>query len=169
MRENAAYADGSGHAVEDLLGRDHFDVFPNDENEEIFRRVRDTGEAVRFAARPRQYADQPERGVTYWDWSLVPVKDAAGEVTGLVFSLLDVTEMERGRQAREGYLSALQQMLDVSQSVLAERTAEGLLRETVSAARRLPGARAAFVCRWGDADNAEIVAEDLSGAAGSSL
>ncbi|NLD72689.1 MAG: PAS domain S-box protein [Chloroflexi bacterium] len=169
VRVNAAYADGSGHAVEDLLGRDHFDVFPNEENEEIFRRVRDTGEAVRFAARPFQYADQPERGVTYWDWSLVPVKDAAGEVTGLVFSLLDVTEMERGRQAREGYLSALQQMLDVSQSVLAERTAEGLLRETVSAARRLTGARAAFVCRWGDADNAEIVAEDLSGAAGSSV
>jgi PAS domain S-box-containing protein len=89
---NSTYAAGSGHTKEELIGCNHFDLFPNEENEAIFKRVRDTGEPVEFKAKPFKYVDQPWRGFTYWDWLLMPVKDDSGAVQGLVFSLVDVTE-----------------------------------------------------------------------------
>jgi PAS domain S-box-containing protein len=102
---NSTYAEQSGHTPEELVGSLHFDLFPNEENQAIFEQVRDTGRPVAFHARPFEYADQPERGVTYWDWSLVPVKDSAGQVKGLVFSLLDVTQEVRAGQEREQLLA----------------------------------------------------------------
>ncbi len=96
---NSAYIEASGHTWEELEGRNHFDIFPNEENEEIFRRTRDTGEPVEYRAKPFEYADQPWRGVTYWDWSLVPAKDSGGQVVGLVFSLTDVTHIKRAEDA----------------------------------------------------------------------
>ncbi|MGC9348905.1 MAG: PAS domain S-box protein [Anaerolineae bacterium] len=92
---NAAYARGSGYEIEDLIGRNHFDLFPDEQNEAIFRQVLKTGEAVAFQARPFEFPDRPELGVTYWDWRLVPVTDEHGVVQGLVLSLLDVTERHR--------------------------------------------------------------------------
>jgi len=98
LRVNRAYAEGGGHTVEELLGRKHFDLFPDEENEAIFTRVRDTGEPVHYSKKPFVYADQPERGVTYWDWTLSPVKDGEGKVVGLVLALTDRTEQVRRRE-----------------------------------------------------------------------
>ena len=95
VRVNAAYAEGSGHAKEELIGHNHFDLFPNPENQAIFEGVRDIGQPVAYQARPFQYPDQPEREVTYWDWTLVPVRSRAGQTQGLVLSLQDVTERRR--------------------------------------------------------------------------
>lgn len=89
---NDAYVSGCGHSRDELIGHNHFDLFPNEENEAIFKRARDTGEPVEYKAKPFEYSDQPWRGVTYWDWRLVPVKDATGLVIGLVLTLVDVTE-----------------------------------------------------------------------------
>lgn len=110
-RVNSAYARGSGHTKEELLGRNHFDLFPHEENRTIFARVRDRGQPAQFYARPFEYVDQPERGITYWDWTLVPVKDGAGGVTGLVFSLLEVTEGVRARQRIEELARLLEAVL----------------------------------------------------------
>jgi PAS domain S-box-containing protein len=101
---NSAYCQQSGHSREELLGRNHFELFPNTENQRTFQQVRDSGEAVSFRAKPFEYLDQPERGMTYWDWTLVPVKDADGRVQGLVFSLLDVTEQMQQASERERLL-----------------------------------------------------------------
>lgn len=102
---NAAYAQGSGHAKAELVGRNHFDLFPNRDNQAIFQRVVDTGQPVELHAKPFEFADQPWRGVTYWDWALVPVKDQHGQVQGLAFSLENVTESvkaaEELRRARD--------------------------------------------------------------------
>jgi two-component sensor histidine kinase len=40
----------------------------------------------------------PERGVTYWDWTLMPLKNPRGEVESFIFSLADVTERVRARE-----------------------------------------------------------------------
>jgi PAS domain S-box-containing protein len=141
VRVNTAYAQGSGHPRQELIGRNHFELFPNEENQAIFEQVRDTGRPIEFHAKPFEYADQPERGTTYWDWALVPVKDAAGQVLGLVLSLHDVTEQVRAEQAREQHLARLQRLIQVSQEVLAEKTPQGLLQRVVDAARELTGAR----------------------------
>ena len=91
VRVNAAYAEGIGKRPEALIGRNHFELFPDEENQKIFEEVRDTGQPAAFSAKAFVFPDQPSRGTTYWDWSLVPVKNKEGEVVGLVLSLLDVT------------------------------------------------------------------------------
>ena len=92
---NNTYARTCRMQPEEMIGRNHFELYPDAENEAIFRRVRDTGSAVFYKDKPFEFPDQPERGVTYWDWSLAPVKDAAGRVEGLVFSLRETTEYKR--------------------------------------------------------------------------
>ena len=94
LRVNNAYIKGSGFSREALLGKNHFQLFPNEENEKIFRSVVQTGKPVFFHAKPFENKELPESGITYWDWSLVPTRDENGAVNGLVFSLLDVTELE---------------------------------------------------------------------------
>jgi PAS domain S-box-containing protein len=98
VRVNSTYAIGSGYTVEELVGKNHFALFPNEENEAIFERVRDSGKAVEFRDKPFVFPDQPERGVTYWDWTLTPVRDISGEVEGLVLSLIDTTERKRAEE-----------------------------------------------------------------------
>jgi PAS domain S-box-containing protein len=96
IRVNRAYAEVSeGCEPEFFEGKNHFALYPDAENEAIFRKVVETGEAYTTYAKPFQYASHPERGTTYWNWSLQPVKDENDRVSGLVFSLLDVTERER--------------------------------------------------------------------------
>lgn len=91
LRVNAAYAATCGLRPEEMVGQNHFALYPHPENEAIFRLVRDTGAPVFYKDKPFEFPDQPERGVTYWDWSLTPVKDQAGTVRGLVFSLRETT------------------------------------------------------------------------------
>ncbi len=85
---NPAYAEACKMKPEEMIGKNHFALYPHAENEAIFRSVRDTGEGVFYKDKPFVYPDQPERGVTYWDWSLMPVKDSGGNVTGLVLSII---------------------------------------------------------------------------------
>ncbi len=119
---NSAYAQSSGYNKEELIGRNHFDLFPHPENEQIFQRVRQTGQAVEFYAKPFCYTNQPWRGTTYWDWSLVPVKDKKGMMQGLVFSLTDVTEQIKSKQRLEEALTKLRNLNE--QLMEARRKAE---------------------------------------------
>jgi len=96
---NKAYADTCRMTPVEMIGKNHFALYPDEENESIFRRVRATGEPVFFKDKPFVFPDQPERGVTYWDWSLTAVKDSSGSVSGLVFSLRETTPFVRTRQA----------------------------------------------------------------------
>jgi len=111
---NDAYAQTCGYRAEDMVGRNHFELYPHAENEAIFRRVRDTGEPAFYKDKPFQFPDQPERGTTYWDWSLTPVKNPGGDVTGLVFSLRDTTPF---RRAEEDLFDANQRLQAVLRSV----------------------------------------------------
>jgi PAS domain S-box-containing protein len=94
---NSAYVQGCGHSREELIGRNHFALFPHPENQAIFERVRDTGEPIEFRAKPFEFPERPELETTYWDWTLVPVKGADGQTEGLVLSLMDVTEQVRAQ------------------------------------------------------------------------
>jgi PAS domain S-box-containing protein len=99
IRVNKTYAQSCGCCPEEMIGRNHFVLFPSEENEVIFRKAVETSEPIWCNDRPFEYPDQPERGTTYWDWTLVPVKDAGGEATGLVLSLVETTGRKKAEEA----------------------------------------------------------------------
>jgi PAS domain S-box-containing protein len=99
VRVNEAYAKTCGYRPEEMIGKNHFALFPGEEVEAVFKRVRDTGVPTKFHDRPFVFPDQPERGVTYWDWTLKPVKNEVGEVEGLVFSLVETTKRKKAEEA----------------------------------------------------------------------
>lgn len=96
---NRAYAQADGKEPAFFTGKNHFDLYPNAENEAIFRRVVQTGEPYVAYAKPFQYAGHPGRGVSYWDWSLIPIRGADGTITGLVLTLADVTARKRAEES----------------------------------------------------------------------
>lgn len=142
VRVNQAYAEADGHEPEFFIGKNHFDLYPDAENEAIFRKVVKTGQPYLAYAKPFRYPDHPERGTSYRDWALSPVKEEDGKATGLILSLVNVTERhmaELAREESERNLSALFEatpesvmLLDLDGVVLA-------LNET--AARRLKKSR----------------------------
>jgi PAS domain S-box-containing protein len=95
VRVNASYAQVAGHNPEFFIGKNHFDLYPDEENEKIFRNVLKSGESYTAFAKPFEYLEQPEVGVTYWDWNLQSLKDEKGNVEGLILSLVDVTAREK--------------------------------------------------------------------------
>jgi signal transduction histidine kinase/FixJ family two-component response regulator len=99
IRVNQAYAQADKHEPAFFPGKNHFDLYPNAENEAIFRRVRDTSEPFFILAKPFEFPEHPDMGTTYWDWSLIPTKDPSGTVTGLVFTLINVTERQLAENA----------------------------------------------------------------------
>ncbi len=117
IRVNRAYAEADDREPEFFVGKNHFALYPDKENEAIFRQVVETGEPASFHARPFEYPLHPERGVAYRDWDLDPVKDSSGRVEGLVLSLVDVTERVQAAQA-------LQTMHDGLERIVGERTHE---------------------------------------------
>jgi PAS domain S-box-containing protein len=108
IQVNSAYAKGAGFSKEGLIGENHFRLFPDQENQKIFERVRNSGQPVQFHARPFLYKNDRERGVTYWDWTLKPVLNTSSEVVGLVLSLQEVTGLHKyNRQSRHTALKLL--------------------------------------------------------------
>ncbi|MBI3130253.1 MAG: PAS domain S-box protein [Acidobacteria bacterium] len=99
IRVNRAYADVGGFPPEFFPGKNHFDLFPHEENEAIFRKVVRTGEPFTILAKPFEFPDHPEWGTTYWDWTLHPLLDSGGSVESLLFVLRDVTEAKRAEIA----------------------------------------------------------------------
>jgi len=98
IRVNNAYTNACGRKPEFFIGKNHFVVYPDKEAETIFRKVVETGEPFSVYARPFEFPDHPEWGITYWDWSLQPVRDESDKVKGLIFSLVDVTKKKRAEE-----------------------------------------------------------------------
>lgn len=98
LRVNGAYARVCDRPIEDFVGRNHFEMFPSDARL-VFDDVVQNRPASTTFTRALIFPDQPERGVSCWDWTLVPVCDARGEVEYLVLSQIDVTEREAAADA----------------------------------------------------------------------
>lgn len=91
IRVNKVYARSRKRKVSDFPGRKYSEFFPGPDSRATLEKVLRTKTPVRVAAKPFMFPERPEWGVTYWDWTLVPVLDARREVEYLVFSLRDVT------------------------------------------------------------------------------
>jgi len=121
IKVNRAYALADEKEPSFFLGKNHFDLYPNEENEAIFRRVVETAESSFAEAKPFEYAEHPERGGSYWDWSLIPIKNQNNGVTGLVLSIINVTKRELAEKAlreSEGKLGAMLQSIGDNMSMM---------------------------------------------------
>ncbi|MBS3815947.1 MAG: PAS domain S-box protein [Candidatus Thermoplasmatota archaeon] len=136
---NSAYAEAAGYTREELLGENHFELFPDEENKKIFEKVRDTGEPVTYHDKPFEYPDDPERGTTYWNWNLALVKDDQGEVQGLVLSLMETTErvkqekkIKEKNERIEFLKSLITSIKDVNELLLKEDDFDRIVEEVPS-------------------------------------
>jgi PAS domain S-box-containing protein len=136
VRVNAAYAQAAGYTREELVGQNHFALFPDPENRAIFERVRDTGEPVTYHAKPFVYPQRPGEE-TYWDWTLVPVKGVEGQVVGLVLSLMDVTERQQARDLLGLYTDRLHILHKIDQAILSAQSVETIAAAAVAHVPRL--------------------------------
>lgn len=92
IKVNKAYAKADEKEPSFFEGKNHFQLYPDKENEEIFRNVVNTGKPYFVSAKSFQYSDKHERGISYWNWSLVPTFDSSNNIDGLLLSLSDVTK-----------------------------------------------------------------------------
>ena len=112
IRVNEAYARSCQRAVADFPGHNHFELYPNEENEAIFRRVLENKAPFQAVAKPFFFPDHPEWGVTFWDWTLTPLSDDQGEVVSLVFSLAEVTDRQTAEEALRNSERELRSLAD---------------------------------------------------------
>lgn len=92
IRVNQTYAQLRGNTPEFFTGKRYFDLYPNENEKWIFEKVVKTGEGYSTYAKIVGAEGRTGQEITYWDWSIQPVKDSHGKVKGLVFCLIDVTE-----------------------------------------------------------------------------
>ncbi len=97
IKVNPNYARSGGHEPDFFIGRNHFDLYPNPENEEIFKQVVETKQPYVVYEKPFEYKEFPERGITYWDWNLQPIIEN-DVVVGLILSLIEVTDRVKDRE-----------------------------------------------------------------------
>ena len=98
IRVNRAYAMACQRDASEFCGHNHFELYPDEENKKIFETVVRTKTPYQAFAKPFSFPDHPKWGVTYWNWSLVPILSGKGKVELLIFSLEDVTEQKRAEQ-----------------------------------------------------------------------
>ena len=89
---NQAYALADNKKTDFFKGKNHFSLYPNTENQKIFNDVLKTGITYQTKAKPFEYVDSPEKGETFWDWSLMLVRDDNNQPCGVLLQLLDVTQ-----------------------------------------------------------------------------
>jgi PAS domain S-box-containing protein len=97
LRVNRAWAEDDGRGPEFFVGKNLFDLFPSVDKKD-FMKVLETGEPTSGYGKPFVHPEHPERGVTYWDWSVQPVKEPDGKVAGVVLSFVNVTERKRAEE-----------------------------------------------------------------------
>ncbi|MGE5401160.1 MAG: PAS domain S-box protein [Ignavibacteriales bacterium] len=140
LRVNRSYAESDGKDPSFFPGKNHFDLYPNEDNRKIFNEVVRTGKPYFIHAKPFMYEKNPERGISYWDWSLIPQQNAKGEVVSLLMSLANVTHQVRAEQEVQHSNRLLKSMFSsLDEAVLLVDHQGRLVMDCNDAARKIFG------------------------------
>ncbi|MHC1744469.1 MAG: PAS domain-containing protein [Syntrophobacteraceae bacterium] len=151
VRVNEAYASADERSPEVFVGQNHFDLFPDAEDEAIFRKVLETGVPYFAMEKPFERPGHPERGTSYWDWSLQPVRGDSGGTAGLVLTRVDVTERRRAQEALRESEQLLRTVLETLPVGVWITDRAGTITMANPAARKTwEGARYVGVERYGE-------------------
>jgi len=91
---NQAYADGMGQSSEYFIGKSFFDLYPDKDLNAIFDRVKNTKEPHFVLAKPfsmKNIQQHKTRGKIV-DITIQPITESENKTTGLLLSIIDVTE-----------------------------------------------------------------------------
>lgn len=97
IRVNNAYANAAGYDADFFVGKNYFERYPSDVKK-IFEDVVKTKTIYKATESLFNNLKNPESGVTYWDWALIPILDTNGEVESLILNLLNVTKRVKANQ-----------------------------------------------------------------------
>jgi len=128
---NDAYAKSCGFTPEEMVGKRLFDLYSDyPETEATFKEAIKTLTPVERKDSPLVFPNQPERGVTYWDWTLKPITDAAGQLEGLVLSMVETTERKLAQQQLEEYAIQMEQLAEQRAKELSRAERMAAIGET---------------------------------------
>ncbi len=139
IRVNEAYARGCLRDVSEFPGHNHFEYFPNPENQAIFEEVMRTGKPFMTSAKPFVFPDHPELGITFWDWALVPVHDGRGEIDFLLFSLVEVTKAKRAEMEARAASQYARSLIEASLDPLVTISQNGTITDVNRATELVTG------------------------------
>ncbi len=111
---------------ETLSGRNLFEICPYLPQEE-FKQILETGQPYRKTAVPVNLSNVSDLTDSYWDWSIWPIKNESGEITGIVAEFVDVTNRILLQRQREDFVATLTH--DLKTPILAANRAVKLLIE----------------------------------------
>jgi PAS domain S-box-containing protein len=132
IRVNRAYALAERKSIDFFPGKNHFDLYPNEKIQALFQSVVDTSKPYSAFETPYEDAGDPGRGITYWDWTLQPVEDAAGKVDGLVYSLIDVSERKLAEEVIRGNARRAALLSEISQAMAEASLDEKAILDTMA-------------------------------------
>lgn len=133
IRVNQTYVEIENRTPDFFAGKNYFDLYPNEETAAIFRNVMETGAAYYAYAQLFAYKGHPERGVTYWNWSLHPVRDMQGRTEGFVLFSVDVTKRKLAEEALVGAQKELAEVKRLSDIGTLAATVAHELRNPLAA------------------------------------
>ena len=154
---NGAYAKADHKDVEYFKGKGHFELYPHQENEVIFRQVLQTKEAHCAQAKAFEYEANPERGTTYWDWCLVPALDASANVVGLVLTLINTTTHIEAELSLQRANRALKAISAVNESLVVADDEKSFLKKICRIITETAGYQMAWVGRVSSSQEKTIV------------
>ncbi len=88
---NSAYAEKTDHTPKELVGKNHFKLFPDGENKRLFEKVIEEGKPMSIKDRDILVSEETDQEGIYW--ALEPVKDDEEKVKGLVLSSYEVDDL----------------------------------------------------------------------------
>ncbi len=139
IRVNEAYARVCHRDISEFPRHNHFEFYPHQENEAIFKQVVETKTPYQAFAKPFSFTDHPEWGTTYWDWTLTPLLNDKGEVEFLVFSLEDVTEQTHAEEALREVSRYNRSLIEASLDPLVTINADGKVTDVNKATEVITG------------------------------
>ena len=108
-----------GLTESDVVGRPYQEVDPDPQRLAVLRRVFESGEARR-ATEAHAVITLPNgtRREAYYNSAILPLRDAAGHIDGVVYHAVDVTDLVRARQRVEELADAVAKERDELQQIV---------------------------------------------------
>src|SRR5208337_2409789 len=98
IKVNDAFAWADDRTPDFFPGKNYFELYPDEENKAIFKKVVETGEPYFAYAKSFAHAKSRWHGATFWNCSLQPVKGLSGKTEGLILVLVDVTMQKNAEE-----------------------------------------------------------------------